>query len=141
MVRNPWEHFHSDYHFCRRAAREEPQIAGPFGEKARLAMKQSFADFVRMHAGAMESGGIWRYYCHADDGRLLVDRAIHFNRLQEEWPRLVSSLGIPPIELPRENVTAERPRWDWRRDYTPDLVELVRQACGADIAEFEFTFW
>ena len=133
VARNPWEWFHSDYHFCRRVWQRCDSPGGLFGEKVARAARQSFADFVRHETAGMTCGGIWRYYTWAGDAPL-VKSAIRYDCLSEEWPKLLARLGLPNVALPRVNVTPRTKAW-WR-DYTPELVQLVADACCAGIAEF-----
>lgn len=139
VARNPWEHFHSDYYFCRRVWEKRESPGGHFGDKVARVARQTFADYIRQETRELTAGGIWRYYSCGDDGQRLVKQAIRFERLAEEWPKLLRRLGLPAAPLPRANATISR-KADWRRDYTPELVGLVMVACAAGIEEFGWTF-
>ena len=69
-----------------------------------------------------------------------VDVVLRYERLQQDFDDLIRRRGAMPVEIPRRNVTAERPLRDYRDEYDLLSRTLVRIAQRADLDRFGYSF-
>lgn len=139
VIRNPWEQVHSDYHFCRQS--DDPgESAGSWRFKVLRSRELSFAEFVVEICGEHGCGGVGltqHYLCNRE-GQQMVTRILRHETLQAEWPAVCAAIGLPTLELPRVNVTRNRP--DYRDEYDDRSRFLVGRRFADDVERFAYTF-
>jgi hypothetical protein len=139
VVRNPWEQVHSDYWFCRQS--EVPSEAfGSWRDKVKRSKEISFSEFVTDICGmhGMAGPGLFGCYLADRNGRQMVTNVLRHENLAKEWSETCDWLGIPKVQLPRKNVTRDRP--DYREDYDERSRFLVGRKFANDIQRFNYTF-
>lgn len=77
------------------------------------------------------------YVCD-ESGQPIVDFVGRFETLTEDFNRVLATLGFPQLAtLPHLNIST---KGDFRKQYTPQLVDYVAQMRARDIAFFEYSF-
>jgi len=139
VVRNPWEQVHSDYHFCRSHEAPAGEVGG-WREKVIRCKQIDFAQFVVDMCGehGRNGAGLFGHYLANREGHQMVRRVIRFERLSQEFAGVCLSIRLPEIELPRKNVTPDRP--DYRDEYDDRSRFLVGRKFADDIQRFGYTF-
>lgn len=139
MIRNPWQQVHSDYWFCRRSPVPGIEL-GSWRDKVIRCKQIDFSQFVVDMCGEHgQSGpGLFRHYLSDRDGNPMVSQVIRQEDLATQWPTLCERLRLPAIELPRKNVTPNRP--DYREDYNDRSKFLVGRKFADDVARFGYSF-
>jgi hypothetical protein len=139
VIRNPWEQVHSDYWFCRQHAVPADESGG-WRDKVIRCKQITFAEFVVDICGkhGRSGPGLFDHYLADRTGRKMVFQVLRFERLAEEWPELCARLDLPQIELPRSNITPNRP--DYRDDYDERSKFLVARKFAGDIDRFNYHF-
>lgn len=139
MVRNPWQQVHSDYWFCRTSEVPDTELGG-WRDKVIRCKQIAFDQFVVDMCGAhgRSGAGLFQHYLADRHGRQMVSQVVRHEDLQDEWPMLCKRLVLPPITLPRRNVTPDRP--DYRNDYDDRSRFLVGRKFADDIQRFNYSF-
>ncbi|HXS67813.1 MAG TPA: sulfotransferase family 2 domain-containing protein, partial [Candidatus Polarisedimenticolia bacterium] len=75
-------------------------------------------------------------YVTGPDGKLIVDFIGHFERLNEDFQKVCSRIGVK-AELPRANASSHR---DYRTYYSAATRELVGNYFQRDIELFGYDF-
>jgi hypothetical protein len=134
VVRNPFDHAVSTFEFLRsRSGRRS----------ARVLDGLTFAEALRLRE---ERGPWWRpgsplhmpdqaHWLLGEDGRVLVDRVLHVERLASEFPALCADLGIPALVLPNRNRSTRRAMQGY---YSPETLALVRRIYARDFEIFGY---
>lgn len=139
VIRNPWQQVHSDYWFCRNSAVPGHEL-GTWRDKVIRAKRITFAQFVVDICG--EHGrigpGLFTHYLADERDEALVKHVVRFEELAERWPAICETIGVGEVELPRVNVTANRP--DYREDYDDRSRFLVGRRFANDIQRFGYSF-
>ena len=70
-------------------------------------------------------------------GKLLVDYVGLFEKIQEDFDYICALIGIEKEPLPKLNTQNHKP---YRKYYTLETIETVRQLWARDIEKFNFKF-
>jgi hypothetical protein len=148
-VRNPFDFLVSIY--MKHRGQYAPLVDEPkswiqhgrgHARSIRVALDSSFDDwvkqrFVRRGLKALARGRIVRGRATAwQDG---MDFVMRFERLQDDFDRVLEHLGHERIEIPRFHVTDGRDP-DYRSYYSPETVRIVSEAFGTLIERFDYSF-
>lgn len=128
FVRNPWDRLVSWYEF----------VLQDTGHKRHRRVRRlpGFDEFVRSELGRPRRAQWWMLT--GRDGRLGIDFAGRFERLEADVAAVCARLGIPSRTLPHVNRT--RPRAPYQQYYTPALAALVRERWAPEIEAFGYSF-
>ena len=63
---------------------------------------------------------------------------IRYENLQNDWDRLLISVGMEPVKLPHLNRTGGK--GDYRDYYDPSTVAMVADKFAEEISKFGYTF-
>ena len=139
VIRNPWQQVHSDYWFCRNSPVPGHEL-GTWRDKVIRAKRITFAQFVVDICGehGRSGPGLFAYYLADENGDALVKHVVRFEELAARWPAICNTIRVGEVELPRINVTAQRP--DYRDDYDDRSRFLVSRRFADDIQRFEYKF-
>jgi hypothetical protein len=74
-----------------------------------------------------------------EDGKSKADILIRFEHLQEDWEALLKLLGIGYRPLPHL-VKKDRPREDYRKVWTPKMLEVAEPVYGSFARKYGYTF-
>lgn len=149
VVRNPFDRMISWYAMFKHQTTEKvPQHQFPdlwqLGEQSGIEIAKhtdSFETFLAMPEEA-EHGFFKRFYYNQLDyltdheGKLLVDKVLRFENLEEDFRSLAKAIGIK-APLPHVNQSV---REDYRRHYTPETRMEVERRFQRDINYFEYSF-
>jgi len=126
FVRNPWDRLVSRYAYLLH---NEKHPRHKFVQRMK-----GFDDYV---AWEMRRGKFFQHtYVTGPDGNLIVDFIGHFERLNEDFQKVCSRIGVK-AELPRANASSHR---DYRTYYSAATRELVGNYFQRDIELFGYDF-
>jgi len=140
IVRNPWDWQVSLYRFALETVMSLPRLAAyarGLGPEHHLYSRfDSFDDYI--HWRCSEDVVLQTDFVCSPGGELLVDYVGKYETLASDFRTICEQIGIAP-SLPHlnESSSAARP---YQEHYTPETVELVRQAFAADIERFGYEF-
>lgn len=122
VVRNPWERVLSFY-------------KGKFSTGTIETSQAHFCTFLKsgLGRGFLRSQLFWMKDAR---GEIMIDQIIRFENLGADWRELASSRRLP-AELPHR---LERSSGTYRHLYTPETVELVKEAFSDEIEYFGYRF-
>jgi hypothetical protein len=125
VVRNPWDRFVSGWKYCI-STRDRPLIDvlknPPASKHDRIhVMRPQFVTLIRKGASS----------------RLAVDELIRYEALDEGFRKVCARIGMPPVELPRLNVTTHPP---YQEVFDEESRELFAQIFSEDIRRFGYEF-
>ncbi|MFC1796041.1 sulfotransferase family 2 domain-containing protein [Pseudomonadota bacterium] len=126
FVRNPWDWQVSLYEYMLKTPthRQHQLIKG-------------FSDFKTYLQWRCEYNVTFqRDFICSPDGRVLVDFVGRFERIEENFQKICTELGIC-VPLPRENVSRSAP---YQNYYDAESIELVKTTFKADIEHFGYQF-
>lgn len=140
LVRNPFDRVVSLFHHRLRQ-----NDSGTFNRllrrlRVRVRRPQIFSAYVSTHIrdwGRLETPV--SAFIHDEEGRTLVDDVLQFERMKDELPRYLTSLGIDvsPADIPHANSSN-------RRDYSLYYTELSRSIVASvyqdDIKTYGYKF-
>ena len=157
VVRNPFDQVASMYSHLRKPLYQRENILRKYGtdvlnpvRACRVACSASFADYCEQVLAQRQpqeeaSRAEWPVdhfapYSHwlcDEDGRLLVNDLLHFERLGEELPRVAWPARVDVQALPHRNRS--------ERAAQPDLYDararaIVERHCASDLARFSYSF-
>ena len=126
FVRNPWDRLVSRYHFLQRSKERS--------DYHRIQKLKTFADYLDWE---IARGKFYQatHVCDAD-GQLIVDFIGYYERLNEDFGKVASRLGVN-VTLPKANTSKHE---DYRSYYTPALRERVAEHYRRDIELFGYEF-
>lgn len=138
FVRNPWQQVHSDYWFCRQSPIPGPEV-GSWRDKVIRCKQITFAEFVIDMCGrhGRAGAGLCAHYLANNDGKQLAS-VYRYEDLPEAWLEICDRIGLSNLELPKINVTAQRP--DYRECYDDRSRFLVERRFADDIKRFNYEF-
>ena len=128
FVRNPWDRLVSWYEFILQDRSHKRHAA--------VSRLPDFDAFVRRELARPRRAQWWMLVDHA--GRLGIDFAGRFERLDADMASVCARLGIPYRPLPHVNRTARRA--PYQEYYTPALAALVRECWASEIEAFGYDF-
>jgi hypothetical protein len=139
IVRNPWDWQVSLYRFALESVLDLPLVAvhaRRLGSIRKTYAKfESFDDYIRWRC--TEDVHLQKDFLFSKDGEKLVDFVGRFERLDDDFRTICDRIGIP-ARLPRLNESSKsRSYQDY---YTPETIELVREAFAPDIELFGYDF-
>jgi hypothetical protein len=139
FVRNPWQQVHSDYWFCRNHPVPGPEV-GSWRDKVIRCKQIDFSQFVVDMCGQHGRAGVglFGHYLANNDGQKLTSKVYRHEDLSEAWPDICENIGLPLLDLPRVNVTPDKP--DFREDYDDRSRFLVERRFADDIQRFNYEF-
>lgn len=123
VVRNPWDRLVSMWATGWWHPDEDPTRITDFGQ---------FLDQLQPHPNEH-----YRSLLYRDILDEPVDRVLRFERLSDDFARLMTDLGQGGVQLPHHE---RRERGDYRRYYDDDLRDRVGRRFADDIREFDYTF-
>lgn len=128
VVRNPYDYAVSYYEFQR---------GNPASSRHAKAQGEDFPAFLERMERKNRIKGIRQSEWVTDrSGRIIVDRILHFERLDTEFPALLEDLGIADASpLPRVNTTQ---REDYRSYYDRATRQLATELFLRDLALFGY---
>lgn len=145
FVRNPWARLVSWWSLIdnkRDDTGKEPAPNRFFGYVT--AQAHSFEEFLANCTDEIVDNDGRKYifrnqvdYLTNDNGRLIVDFVGRFERLQTDFDRVTTRLGLPHTELPTTNGSRHAHYTEY---YTPAMAEKVRQLYFRDIKTFGYQF-
>ena len=120
VERNPWDKTLSYYHM----------------QRVRGGGSLTFDDYLRSEDFPVD------FPAYTENGRLVVDRVLRYERLAADLTDVFANLGVPfpgtlNVRAKAEYRTDRRP---YREVYTSAQAEVVRRAFAAEIAHFEYDF-
>lgn len=140
-VRNTYERLVSFFEFLR--SQKFRRTRGHWSNRHLL----MFDDFIRRNVTGVEEDGWPRFCCRQlpflADG---VDCVLRFERLDEDFMRVREKIGVDVPLGHRNKVRAWKDMrerlagGDWRKYYTPELVDLVADFYADEIERFGFRF-
>ena len=129
LVRNPWDRVVSYYHWLRDQSFDHPAV--------RLAQSHEFSAFINhQHTRLSLSSAPYAFYVTDLRGRERCNAFIRLEHFQEDAEPLWEHLGFR-LELGHENRSN---RSSYRRYYSDQDAELIRQVCAQDITRFGYKF-
>lgn len=150
FVRNPWDRFHSAFHYLHRMV---GNTSTPDGVWATEYLKQAddLASFVnRLKVPEYRRRVLqWIHFrpqYHwvslpglkgANPSRLAVDFVGKFEQLPADFRRLEKHLNLTGVELPR---LREGTRRDYRKAYDQEMIEVVGEMYASDTAVLGYEF-
>jgi len=166
FVRNPWDRYVSNWKYLTRL-RKRPisNNTDPWANRgfSGSAGNVTFAEFVEQidrifdpdekdlhsfRSGQWHHPG-WNYdmWHMADQSKFLLDSsgtmAVDFvgryENLEKDYEYVCKQLGISPIDLPVLKKSQD-PNVHYSSHYTPELYEIIKKRCKADIDYFKYKF-
>jgi len=128
FVRNPWDRLVSWYEFILQDATHR--------RHGRVRSLPGFEDFVRRELAHPRRAQWWMLT--GRDGRLGIDFAGRFERLEADMAAVCTRLGIAYRPLPHVNRTARRA--PYQQYFSPALAALVRERWAPEIEAFGYAF-
>ena len=120
--RNPWDRAISAYYWENRSEKTLPDFY-PFLEE--LQRKDLISNFP----------------IYSIDGRIAVDRVLHYEKLDSELPELAETLGLPgPLTPARAKQQFRKDRRPYSEVYTDRERDFVAAACANEIRELGYEF-
>ncbi len=135
FVRNPWDLQVSSFYHVKR---ERPHLVEHI---------KSFEDFLKFK---LEDNRPYHYILDASKepqwysltdmkGNLLVDYIGRYERLSEDFEKILNKIGVKKVKLPHKRRAKDRDR-DYRKYYTDRGAELVEKYFKIDIEKFGYKF-
>ncbi len=134
FVRNPWDLQVSSYHHIMR---ERPHLLNKI---------KSFEDFLkwklegdRPYHYILDASKRPQWYSLVDvNGECIVDFIGRYERLEEDFERVCTSIGIKTLSLPHKRKAKKRKHY--RFYYNDKNAELVAKHFAIDIEQFGYEF-
>jgi hypothetical protein len=137
VIRNPWDLMVSCYSWWTQSAVRWPVFES---DTKYIAALGGFEGFIRSRYGACMinefRGNMLDWICD-DRGNVIVDQILRFENLDDDWKRTSRTLGMPYMQLPREN---QGTREDYRHYYTEETRQLIAWRFRAEIELFGYEY-
>lgn len=130
FTRNPFERVASDYNWRKRMLRREFSF-----EEYVSALEKPAAS-----SGIVHDGAITNWDMMSIDGKLIADHVGRYERLESDFTRILSDLGVPQTELGMEKVTGGRQRSDYSKLYSSELRQRVQRLFAPELDAFDYSF-
>lgn len=136
-VRNPWDRLVSSYHFYRNGRVVTRVLQGK---------QRSVMAILNVIAAKLLPFSLWlRIYrtetCHSyfrdPSGEFRADHLLHLETFDEDVAKLLEVLGLPAVELQKQN---ESSRTHYRDYYSDRAQEIVARRFAEDVAAFNYSF-
>lgn len=137
FVRNPWDRAVSLW--SDKCGENSDVDLAPYG----LPRGIGFDEFVRVIAGFQDKYAEIHFKSQASllmhNNRLLPDFVGRFERLNEDWARILKIMDLDPDQhgLPHHRASTHK---EYRSYYTPFLAQLVEERYGDEIRLFGYRF-
>lgn len=157
FVRNPWDWFVSQFFWNqspnpiskKKMLRKPIETTKEYLTKRRkrqyLEDLEAFTpeeiyetyDILRDYRGIHQADSLFQYhYVYDADGTRLVDHVGRFERIDEDFQRMVDQVGIE-AQLPHRNPTSHR---SYRTYYNSETRRLIRDLYSVDVETFGYSF-
>lgn len=152
VVRNPFDRLVSWYSMFKHKTVDKQQLPAEtnaeiahVGDRVEAAFARyvnSFEDFVKLQPEQTDPL-LARFQIPQRDfvcdaqGRLLMDKILHFEQLSEDFAALAQDIGFAET-LPHDN--ASQRSKDYREYYTPELQAIVAERFKPDLELFAYHF-
>lgn len=113
VERNPFDKAVSLYYWRTRTEKPKP----------------SLVEFLR----GIEESSLSNAHIYSDNGRLVVDHIVRYERLDEELESVRSTLGIGPLDLPRAKGGFRKRGTDYRQLVTGEARSIVERVCWREM--------
>jgi hypothetical protein len=124
VERNPWDRQLSLYH--QRCAKR--------GRRPDFRRDMASPWWRATHHVRLDN---WSVYAIGE--KVVADRVLRYEELEETLPALMTELGVGPLELPRLR-SGHRPKRDYREEYDGPTRELVARWYRREIEAFGYAF-
>ena len=126
IVRNPWDRQVSLYKFIlNEVSHFQHELVKNLG---------SFEEFIKWQCA--EKVPFQKDFIYSSDGELLVDFVGRFEKLEEDFAKICSHIGVS-TSLPKLNVSNAE---SYRHFYNEECRDLVRRKFDPDITLFGYDF-
>jgi hypothetical protein len=127
IVRNPWDWQVSLYKFMlSNKAHFQHELIKSF---------LSFDEYIKWRC--TEDTHYQKDFLFSKENKQIVNFIGRFERLEEDFQKICSHIGIPPISLPKINVSKGRA---YQKYYNKDTIDMVRKTFEPDIDLFKYDF-
>jgi len=126
IVRNPWDWQVSLYKFMLKTTSHQ--------QHGLIKNLGSFDKYIRWRCE--NEVRFQKDFIYSNDGELLVDFVGRFERIDADFEKICSRIGIS-TSLPKLNVSNTQP---YQHFYTNETKELVRRTFSSDVALFGYDF-
>ena len=125
FVREPWDRFISGHYHLRNKMDIDTRIA--------LVEKLASQTWMNKEIEIVFKPQ-WYFTNGKNAGKRLIRNIYYFEDLQNEWKRLLKTLGREYVELPHRNKREDRPTAE--ELYTPERYEKIQRIYRRDYEEF-----
>ena len=161
LVRNPWDRYVSNWKWLTRKEKLYPtkgwSARGWKGEDGQISfenfvkqMSQCYIELNKLHGYQHDKWHIRNQIEHLVDerGKIMVDYVARFENIEQEFSFVCEKAGIS-TSLPYlnhtghysgEEKTHQPTKIHYSKYYTPELIEIVRERCSADIETFDYEY-
>ena len=106
--------------------------------------KMNFDEFVEEKIfTALEPVARWTqfdYLTDEKDGTMLVDFIGRYEKLAEDFYKVITMIGLPLMMLPKRNITKNKLHDNYREYYSPVSRRIVEEKYKKDLEFFEYEF-
>lgn len=140
FVRNPWDRCFSAYRYLKSGNLNKNNLAW---SSRNLEKSKNFSDFICkfLNAETMVQNHVFRpqfrYICTVGN-RISVDFVGKFERIEEDFNRVLSKLERQSIGLPKLNKSG--PPFNYQEHYSPEAAEKVSELYATDIELFGYRY-
>ena len=130
FVRNPWDWLIAGFCYNFR-------FLSQFLEKFEKEHFDAIWYLMKLHNQSLDSENYFQHNFVFDQGRQIMDYVGKFESIQNDFDEICRRIAIPLQQLPHENKTQHL---DYRKLYTPETIEMVREKYRQDIELFGYAF-
>ncbi len=130
FVRNPWDWLVAC--FCYNF-----KFLSQFLGKFELDHAEAIWHLMKLHNQSMTAENYFQHSFVYEEGKQIVDYVGRFETLQQDFDEICRRIGIPQQPVPHENKSSHV---DYRKLYTPQTIDWVRDRYREDIGLFGYDF-
>ena len=141
VVRNPFDWLFSTYYYVL--------YSGHTRHKEKVSLLDSFEDFPRhyveymmdeqMPLGSNKCTMLKDFVCD-EDGNQIVDFIGKKETLQKDINTILTNIEMPPLTVPKINITHSKIGKNYKDYYSPKLVDYVNKTFADDLRYFNYEF-